>query len=92
MTDPTAALASFTAKVKQFVLDHKPDLKDAPIDETTDLIDSRIVDSLLFVEFLLFLEDHFGCQILVQSGDINAFRTIGGIHGNFYEKQGFVNV
>lgn len=92
MTDTAWTLASFTGKVKQFVLERKPDLQDTPIDEATDLIDSRIIDSLMFVEFLLFLEDHFGCQILVDSGDINAFRTISGIHGNFHEKQGVVNV
>jgi acyl carrier protein len=88
----SASLSSFTEKVRDFIVGRKPDLDGTPLDESTDLIDSRIIDSLLFVEFLLFLEDHFGCQILVNSGDIGAFRTIGGIHGAFHEKRGLVNV
>ncbi|WZB60726.1 hypothetical protein WJ970_23425 [Achromobacter xylosoxidans] len=53
-----------------------------------DLIESRIVDSLMFVEFLLFLEDHFGCEILLDSGDVGAFRTVRGIYDNFNQKAG----
>ena len=62
---------------------------DVHIDDTVDLIESRIVDSLMFVEFLLFLEDHFGCEILLDSGDVGAFRTVRGIYDNFNQKAGW---
>lgn len=92
MNDETSSLAELTEKIKQFVLERNPALHSTHIDDTVDLIDSRIVDSLMFVEFLLFLEDHFACQILLDSGDVGAFRTIRGIHDNFYQKEGVVNV
>lgn len=92
MTVAASSLAQFAEKVKAFALESKPDLRETPIDEDTDLIESRIVDSLMFVEFLLFLEDYFGCEIQVNSGDINTFRTISGIHKRFYQSQGVTDV
>ena len=53
-----------------------------------DLIESRIVDSLMFVEFLLFLEDHFGCEILLDSGDVGAFRTVAASTTTSTRKRG----
>ena len=92
MNNQNPAVAALAQKIKRFVAERNPELGDVHIDDTVDLIESRIVDSLMFVEFLLFLEDHFGCEILLDSGDVGAFRTVRGIYDNFNQKAGVVNV
>jgi acyl carrier protein len=42
----------------------------------TDLIDSGLVDSLTFVEFLAQLEETFGVQVALEDLEIDRFRTI----------------
>jgi acyl carrier protein len=49
------------------------------IDLDTDLIDSRIIDSLAFTEFLLFLEDVVGHEITLDAKSVVALRTLRGI-------------
>ena len=45
----------------------------------TDLIDSGLVDSLTFVEFLAQLEKEFGIQVSLEDLEIEHFRTISRI-------------
>jgi len=42
----------------------------------TDLIDTGLVDSLTFVEFLVQLEQGFGVQVSLQDLELDRFRTI----------------
>ena len=42
----------------------------------TDLIDTGLVDSLTFVEFLVQLEQEFGVQVSLQDLELDRFRTI----------------
>ncbi len=42
----------------------------------TDLIDTGLVDSLTFVEFLAQLEQEFGVQVLLQDLELDRFRTV----------------
>ena len=42
----------------------------------TDLIDTGLVDSLTFVEFLAQLEQEFGVQVSLQDLDLDRFRTV----------------
>ena len=42
----------------------------------TDLIDTGLVDSLTFVEFLAQLEQEFGVQVSLEDLEIDRFRTI----------------
>lgn len=89
MNNQNPAVAALTQKIKRFVAERNPNW--ATLISTTrwTWIESRIVDSLMFVEFLLFLEDHFGCEILLDSGDVGAFRTVRGIYDNFNQKAGW---
>ena len=45
----------------------------------TDLIDTGLVDSLTFVEFLAQLEQEFGVQVSLEDLDLDHFRTIARI-------------
>jgi len=45
----------------------------------TDLIDTGLVDSLTFVEFLAQLEAGFGVQVSLEDLEIDRFRTISSI-------------
>lgn len=45
----------------------------------TDLIDTALVDSLTFVEFLAHLERRFGIQVSLEDLEIERFRTISRI-------------
>ena len=45
----------------------------------TDLIDTGLVDSLTFVEFLAHLEQDFGVHVSLEDLEIDNFRTIARI-------------
>jgi acyl carrier protein len=47
----------------------------------TELIDTGLVDSLTFVEFLTHLEEEFGIQVSLEDLEIEQFRTIARIAG-----------
>jgi acyl carrier protein len=49
------------------------------IDLDLDLIDNRLVSSLSFTEFLIFLESLVGHEIALEPSTIAAFRTLRGI-------------
>ncbi len=44
------------SKVKKYILDKNSSLTDTTFLETTDIIENRLIDSLQFVEFILFVE------------------------------------
>ncbi len=54
------------------------------LDPDTDIIDSRILESLQFVEFVLFLERQTGQQILAEHLDPANLRTLNSIYSNFF--------
>jgi acyl carrier protein len=47
----------------------------------TELIDTGLVNSLTFVEFLTHLEEDFGIQVSLEDLEIERFRTIARIAG-----------
>jgi acyl carrier protein len=59
----------------------KPDLPEIDLD--LDLIENRIVDSLMFVDFLFFVEELVGSSLEVKPGFIEPFRTLRSIRDNF---------
>lgn len=54
-------------------------MKLGEIDETQDLVDDGIVDSLVLVELLFFLEQRFGVRVDVSTLELNNFRTLPAI-------------
>ncbi len=65
-------------EVKRWFLDTKPDLVDLDLD--LDLIENRVLDSLDFVTFVIFLESLTGREIQPSAFSPSAFRTLRSIH------------
>jgi acyl carrier protein len=64
-------------RVRQWVLSINPRLKEIGLD--TELIDSRIVDSLQFIEMILLIEEIRGRDIPSNEIRPEAFRTLRAI-------------
>ena len=50
-----------------------------------DLIESRVLDSLAFVEFIVLLEEYSGHEISIDSVSREDFRTIESIRKRFFD-------
>jgi len=64
-------------KIKEYILGKNPDC--AEILDTTDIIENRLIDSLQFVEFLMFIEEIASVKIDLESINIDDFRTLDSI-------------
>ena len=62
------------ARVKRWLLDRKPEVPDFDLD--FDLIENRIVDSLVFLEFVFFLEELAGRELQTGPDQMHSFRTL----------------
>ena len=69
-------------QVKTWIRGRLPHLTDIGPEE--DLIESRMVDSLGFMEFLILIEKLSGQPIDIDSLDINDFRTLSRISSRFF--------
>ena len=49
-----------------------------------DIIENRLIDSLQFVEFILYIEEMSGTAIDMESLNIDDFRTISSIEQVFF--------
>lgn len=78
MSDPMQA-------VRQFVLDRNPGL--GQLDSGLDLIDSRAINSLAFVEFIFLLEELTGEPIDPEDIDVDDFRTLNAIEARFFKEK-----
>lgn len=58
------------------------------IDLDTDIIEGRIIDSLQFVSFLLFIEQLRNESIPFELVQMERFRTLRSIRDNFFNGQG----
>jgi acyl carrier protein len=71
-----------TDVVEEFLRSKHPELD--TIDPTLDLIESRILDSLQFVEFMLLLEEATGREIPLEEVSAEDFRTLSSIRARFF--------
>lgn len=78
MTDPMQA-------VREFVLGRNPQL--GQLDNDMDLIDSRAINSLAFVEFIFLLEELTGESIDPEELDLDDFRTLNAIEARFFKQK-----
>lgn len=67
--------------IKDWILTKNEDRTDVAPDE--NLIESRLVDSLSFVEFVFLIEETSGTEIDMDSLDINDVRTLATIEKCF---------
>jgi acyl carrier protein len=56
------------------------------VDIDEDLIESRLIDSLSFVEFMFIIESSSGATIDVDNINIDDFRTLAAIGNTFFSK------
>ena len=67
-------------QIKSWLLAKNPEMQD--IDPDFDIIENRVIDSLGFTEFILFLEEVSGREIQLFTESVNAFRTLRSIQDN----------
>ncbi|GAA4083449.1 phosphopantetheine-binding protein [Nonomuraea soli] len=72
-------------KVREFILERNPKLDEIPDD--LDLIDSRAINSLAFVEFIFLLEELTGEAIDPEELDLDDFRTLKAIEARFFTQK-----
>ncbi|MEU3096226.1 acyl carrier protein [Streptomyces sp. NPDC006967] len=71
--------------VREFILGRNPQLGQVPDD--LDLIDSRAINSLAFVEFIFLLEEITGEAIDPEDVNLDDFRTVKAIEARFFEQK-----
>ncbi|MET9182615.1 acyl carrier protein [Kitasatospora aureofaciens] len=71
--------------VRDFILARNPKLDQLPDD--LDLIDSRAINSLAFVEFIFLLEELTGESIDPEDLDLDDFRTLSAVNTRFFTKE-----
>ncbi|GHE14736.1 acyl carrier protein [Streptomyces alanosinicus] len=69
--------------VRSWILQRNPELAEDELNPETDIIESRIVDSLQFVELVLFIEELRGEMMQSMDVDLDSFRTLKDIEQNF---------
>ncbi|MEV7612168.1 phosphopantetheine-binding protein [Streptomyces sp. NPDC089799] len=71
--------------VHEFILARNPGLE--KLDGDLDLIDSRAINSLAFVEFIFLLEELTGVQIDPEDVNLDDFRTLDAIEARFFSRK-----
>ncbi|MFG3252547.1 acyl carrier protein [Streptomyces sp. NPDC048172] len=71
--------------VLEFILGRNPELDHVAGD--LDLIDSRAINSLAFVEFIFLLEELTGEPIDPEEVDLDDFRTLDAIEARFFKQK-----
>jgi acyl carrier protein len=77
--DSEFCMGSQLHKVREWLLDYRPKLKETPdvvLDLDLDLIESRVIDSLGFMNFVFFLEELTGRELIAEAQSANSFRTL----------------
>ena len=78
---PPIESGSAIDEVRQWLLDYRPQLKEdhpeiADLDLDVDLIENRVIDSLGFMNFVFFLEELTGRELIAEAQSANSFRTL----------------
>jgi acyl carrier protein len=68
--------------VREFILSRNPSISE--LDSDMDLIDSRAINSLAFVDFIFLLEELTGDSIDPEDLDLDDFRTLNAIEARFF--------
>lgn len=67
--------------LRKWILNVDPEITE--LDDDTDIVDSRIVTSLQFVSFILYIEELRGSSIDPEQLNIDSFRTLRAIRQNY---------
>jgi acyl carrier protein len=74
--------AASVDEVKDWVLAKHTDRQDIGLDE--DLIETRLIDSLSFVEFIFVIEQASGTKIDLDMLDLDDLRTLAAVNKRFF--------
>ena len=74
-------------RLRSWLTRANPDIAGMNIDSHTDIIESRILESLQVVEFILFLEAESGRPILSEELNPALLRTLDSIYECFFEER-----
>jgi acyl carrier protein len=72
--------------LRAWVLARNPDVRE--LDADTDIIETRIVNSLQFVELMLHVEQLCGRELSADEVNLEAFRTLRSIEKSFLVSAG----
>ncbi|HTK67079.1 MAG TPA: acyl carrier protein [Pseudonocardia sp.] len=67
--------------LRTWVIERNPEV--AQLDADTDIIETRIVNSLQFVELMLYVEELCGRELGADEVNLEAFRTLRSIEKSF---------
>ena len=81
MGEPNSQQQEALDELKDWIIGRKSGLKDVGLDD--DLIDTRLVDSVGFVEYIMLIEEVGDCEIAVDAGVIEKVRTLRGVLNHF---------
>lgn len=73
-------------RVRGWLLNRRPGLTEIDLD--LDLIESRVIDSLGFLDFVFFLEELTGRELQSELQSVGSFRTLRAIQGNILRMGG----
>lgn len=76
--------AEVMRKLRAWLASKKPGLEADAIDETTDIVETRMLESLQTIEFVLFLENETGASILSEDMDMSSIRTLARIYETYF--------
>ncbi|MGW7594427.1 acyl carrier protein [Streptomyces asiaticus] len=71
--------------VRGFILERNPALDQ--VSDSLDLIDSRAINSLAFIEFIFLLEELTGESIDPEDLNLDDFRTLKALESRFFTKE-----
>lgn len=69
-------------RIKSYIQDKNPEFD---LQMSSDIIENRLIDSLQFVEFVMFIEEVSGCKLDMENLDIEDFRSLNTI-GMYIER------
>ena len=82
---PAVDRASVFESLRAWLIGANSNVATMPLAPDTDIIESRILESLQVVEFILFLEEESGRSILAEELNFNTLRTLDSIYQSFFE-------
>ena len=82
---PAPDRALIMQSLRDWLKSANPNHATIDIDADTDIIESRILESLQMVELILFLEKDTGRAILVEELNPAKLRTLNSIYNNYFE-------
>lgn len=72
------------AEMREWLLARRPTLASDAVDEHTDIIEARVLESLDLVEFMILVEDLSGRTVLSEQLDPATLRTLATIYTHYF--------